>query len=80
MRFQARDLGHILDPRITTLVHDAEGPAGVILCIPDFNPMLRDMRSRLTLAAPWHLLKYRLRAVGQCWCSRRSSRGSRRGD
>jgi hypothetical protein len=61
MRFQARDLGHILDPRITTLVHDAEGPAGVTLCIPDFNPMLRDMRSRLTLTAPWFMLKHRIR-------------------
>ena len=61
MRFQAQDLGHILDPRITALVHDAEGPAGVVLCIPDFNPMLRDMGSRLTLAAPWFMLKHRLR-------------------
>lgn len=61
MRFQAADLSHVLDPHITALVHDAEGPAGVVLCIPDLNPMIRAMRSRLTWTAPWHLLRHRLR-------------------
>jgi hypothetical protein len=60
MRFQAQDLSHVLDSRITALVHDAEGPAGVVLAIPDLNPMLRTMRSRLGLAAPWHLLRFKL--------------------
>jgi GNAT superfamily N-acetyltransferase len=62
MGFQAQDLSHVLDPRITALVHDNLGPVGVILCIPDLNPMLRGMRSRLSLAAPWHFLTFRLRA------------------
>ena len=61
MRFQAQDLSHVLDPRITALVHDDRGPAGVVLCIPDLNPMLRAMGSRLGLTAPWHFLKFRLR-------------------
>ncbi len=61
MYFQAKDLSHVLDPRITALVCDNEGPAGVVLCIPDLNPMLRAMRSRLSLRAPWHLLMHRLR-------------------
>ena len=60
MRFQARDLSHVLDPRITALVHDGQGPAGVVLCIPDLNPMLRGMRSRLSITAPWHYLRFRL--------------------
>jgi hypothetical protein len=59
MRFQAKDLSHVLDPRITALVHDALGPVGVVLCIPDLNPMLRGMGSRLSFAAPWHFLKFR---------------------
>jgi hypothetical protein len=59
MYFQAKDLSHVLDPRITALVHDVHGPAGVVLCIPDLNPMLRAMRSRLSLMAPWHLLRHR---------------------
>lgn len=61
MYFQAKDLSHVLDPRITALVSDDEGPAGVVLCIPDLNPMLRAMRSRLSVTAPWHLLMHRLR-------------------
>ena len=60
MRFQAQDLSHVLDARITALVHDDEGPVGVVLCIPDLNPMLRGMRSRLGIGAPWHFLKFRL--------------------
>lgn len=61
MRFQARDLSHVLDPRITALVHDEHGPAGVVLCIPDLNPMLRDMGSRLSPMAPLHYLRFRMR-------------------
>ncbi|CAN5451655.1 hypothetical protein BH09GEM1_BH09GEM1_36840 [soil metagenome] len=61
MYFQAKDLSHVLDPRITALVFDETGPVGVVLCIPDLNPMLRAMRSRLSITAPWHLLMHRLR-------------------
>jgi Acetyltransferase (GNAT) family. len=60
MRFQAEDLSHVLDPRITALVHDDRGPVGVVLCIPDLNPMLRAMGSRLGVTAPWHFLRFRL--------------------
>ena len=60
MRFQAEDLSHVLDPRVTALVHDDRGPVGVVLCIPDLNPMLRAMRSRLGPTAPWHFLRFRL--------------------
>jgi RimJ/RimL family protein N-acetyltransferase len=59
MRFQAADLSHVLDPRITALVrHDGE-PIGVVLCIPDLNPMLKAMRSRVGFTAPWHLLRFK---------------------
>ena len=60
MLFQARDLSHVLDPRITALVHDELGPVGVVLCIPDLNPMIRAMGSRLGITAPWHFLKQRM--------------------
>ena len=59
MLFQAQDLSHVLDPRITALVRDAGEPVGVVLCIPDLNPMLRAMRSRIGLTAPLHLLQFR---------------------
>lgn len=60
MFFQAKDLSMLIDPRITSLVSDASGPAGVVLCIPDLNPMIKAMRSRYSLLTPWHLLKHRL--------------------
>lgn len=60
MAFQARDLSHVLDPRITALVHDQSGPVGVVLCIPDLNPMLRGIGSRIGVTALWHFLKFRL--------------------
>ena len=59
MLFQAQDLSHVLDPRITALVHHAGEPVGVVLCIPDLNPMLRTMRSRIGVTAPWHLLRFK---------------------
>lgn len=61
MEFQAKDMAMILDPRITALVHDAQGPVGTVVCIPDLNPLLRATRSRMGLLAPFHFLRYRLR-------------------
>ncbi len=60
MEFQAKDMATILDPRIAALVHDGEGPAGTVVCIPDLNPLLRAMKSRYGLLAPWHFLRFRL--------------------
>jgi hypothetical protein len=60
MFFQAKDLSMLIDPRITSLVSDADGPAGVVLCIPDLNPMIKAMRSRYSWTTPWHLLKHRM--------------------
>lgn len=60
MQFQMADLSHVVDARITALVRDAIGPVGVVLCIPDLNPLFRSMGSRRTWTAPWHLLRFRL--------------------
>ena len=58
--FQAKDLKLIFDPRLSVVLYDGTGPAAALLCIPDLNPMLKSMRSRLSLSAPWHFLKHRL--------------------
>lgn len=66
MRFQSDGLSLVIDPAITQLVHDAEGPAAVMVCIPDLNPFLRATRSRYslrTLGALWRLRTRRDRAV-----------------
>ena len=59
MLFQAQDLSHVLDPRITALVRHKGKPVGVVLCIPDLNPMLKAMHSRISITAPWHLLRFK---------------------
>ncbi|HET9767248.1 MAG TPA: GNAT family protein [Thermoanaerobaculia bacterium] len=59
--FQAADMMWIVDPRISALVHGEEGPAGVVVCIPDLNPLLRATGSRLTPLTPLHYLRFRWR-------------------
>ena len=58
--FQAQDLMWVLDARISALVHGPEGPAGAVVCIPDLNPLLRAVGSRLSWSAPFHWLRFRL--------------------
>lgn len=61
IEFQARDLSHVIDSKITALIHDAAGPVGVLLAIPDVNPMLRAMRSRIGITTLWHFLRHRIK-------------------
>lgn len=66
MRFQSDGLSHVIDPAITQLVYDADGPAAVMVCIPDLNPFFRATRSRIswrTLGAFWRLKTRRDRAI-----------------
>ncbi len=58
--FQARDMKWVMDPRISAVLHHNGIPVACIICIPDLNPMLRRMGSRLGLTAPWHLMRHRL--------------------
>ncbi len=56
--FQARDLMWVIDPRISRVGYLAEKPAGVVVCIPDLNPFLRSIKSKISWTTPWHFLKY----------------------
>lgn len=58
-QFQAGEMMWILDPRLSVIVHHRGRPAGVIVCIPDLNPVMRASGSRITWRTPWHLLKHR---------------------
>ncbi|WP_104666803.1 GNAT family N-acetyltransferase [Ensifer adhaerens] len=58
--FQAKEMKWIMDPRISAVAERGGRPAGTVIAIPDVNPMLKAMGSRLGLSAPWHLLKHRL--------------------
>jgi GNAT superfamily N-acetyltransferase len=58
---QAEGLTWILDERLSSVWTRGERSVGVLVCIPDLNPLLRATRSRLGLSAPWHLLRHRRR-------------------
>ncbi len=58
--FQAADLTMVIDERISCIAYDGDRPVGVVVCIPDINPLLRSMKSRMGWRSPWAFLKHRL--------------------
>jgi GNAT superfamily N-acetyltransferase len=72
-RFQAADLMWIVDERLACVVRDRANPIGVVVCIPDVNPFLRTVRSRLGPLSLFHFLRHRWavrRAVILYWAVR----------
>ena len=63
--FQARDMKWVMDPRISAVLHWRGRPAACIICIPDINPFLSRIRSRMGWTAPFHFLRHR-------WANRRA--------
>jgi GNAT superfamily N-acetyltransferase len=55
--FQAKDMSLIIDEKITSFVKYKGEPAGVFITIPDLNPILKEVRSRLTFSFPFKLFK-----------------------
>ncbi len=47
--FQAKDLMLVIDPGLTILAYHKERPVGVIICIPDLNPLLYAVKSKMGL-------------------------------
>ncbi len=58
--FQAKDMKWVMDKRISAVLHHEGKPAGCIICVPDMNPLLRRIGSRIGLTMPWHFLRHRL--------------------
>lgn len=58
--FQAGDMMWVIDKRISCLVHHAGRPVGVVLVIPDLNPLVKAARGRMGPAFAWHFLRQRL--------------------
>lgn len=65
-RFQLGPMQQIMDPKLTRIAEFRGEPVAVTICIPDPNPLLRRMRSRLN---PWSLLQF-------LWGRRRLRRAS----
>lgn len=57
--FQTASLASIIDPRISQIVYYKGKPAGVIICIPDANPLLKSIRSTLGISALFKFIKYK---------------------
>jgi len=56
--FQAKDLKWIMDKRLSVVLHAEGCPVGVLIGIPDLNPLLHRMRGRFGLSTPWHVLRH----------------------
>lgn len=58
--FQVGEMMWLVDERLSPIAYAGREAAGVVVCIPDFNPLLRDTRSRLSWRTPLALLRHRL--------------------
>lgn len=64
--FQGKEMMWVIDQRIAPLVYHAGHPIGVAVCIPDLNPLLRNIGSCLSFSTPIHYWRHwrkRQRAV-----------------
>jgi hypothetical protein len=58
--FQAGEMMSIIDPRLSSVLHEKGKPVGTIICIPDLNGFLKATKSRFGLLTPFRYLRYRL--------------------
>lgn len=58
--FQGKDMKWIMDPRLSVVLHHNGKPAACVICVPDLNPLLRRIKSRIGLTTPWHFLRHRM--------------------
>ena len=68
--FQAEEMMWIIDGRLSYLVYRGDEPVGVVVCIPDLNPLLKSAGSRFGPSFPFRYLKHlrnRRRAVIIFW-------------
>ncbi len=57
-KYQADQMLVVFDPRVSCLAKVGGEPVGVVVCLPDVNPLLRATRSRLQLSTPWHYMRF----------------------
>jgi len=55
--FQAKDMMWIIDRHIASIIKYKGEPVGTIMCIPDLNPFLTKIGSKIGLSAPVHFIK-----------------------
>nr|WP_300309310.1 hypothetical protein [Halomonas sp.] len=57
--FQASDLSWVIDKRISCVLHHHGQAVGVILVIPDLNPLVTACNGKVGITFPWHFLRHR---------------------
>lgn len=60
--FQAAGMTHVMDERISHLAFHRGEPVGALICIPDINPFLKKIGSRLTPLSPLRWYAYKKKA------------------
>ena len=53
------ELQRILDPELFALFYHQGEPAGGMLALPNFNPLLKALNGSFGISAPWHFLRTR---------------------
>jgi GNAT superfamily N-acetyltransferase len=66
VRRLAADLKSVIDPGLFVLFHCGDVPAGGMLSLPDFAPLLRALKGSIGIGAPWHWLRTRAARAGGC--------------
>ncbi len=59
--FQAKDMMLILDRSISIIAKHKGKSVGTIVCIPNLNPLLKDIKSRFGLTTPYYFFKNKLK-------------------
>lgn len=57
--FQAKDMMLILDKEISVIAEYQGKPIGALVCLPNLNPFLKNIKSRFGLSTPYYFLKQR---------------------
>ena len=53
------DLKSVIDPELFVLFYHNNEPAGGMLALPNFNPLLKALKGSFGIGAPWHFLRTR---------------------
>ncbi len=59
--FQAKDMMLILDRYISIIAKYKGQPVGTIVCIPNLNPLLKDIKSRFGLSTLYYFIKHKMK-------------------
>lgn len=57
---QSKDMMLIIDNYLTFVTYEESRPAGALVCIPDLNPFLRNIKSQIGLSTPYHFIKHKM--------------------